>query len=1097
MPKKSDYSKTNQNNQHIQVFVRCRPPNRIEKKQHSPSVVTVLPDKKEVIVKEKINDKVYNKKFSFDQVFGPETEQVNVYVAVVQPLIEEVLKGYNCTVFAYGQTGTGKTYTMEGERNSSNCSWEEDPAAGIIPRSLHQLFEELTKEQNTEFSVMVSFLELYNEELFDLLSPSEDLSKLRLFEDSARKGSVVIQGLEEIAVHSKDEVYTILEKGTARRQTAATMMNASSSRSHTVFSVTVHIKENTMDGEELLKTGKLNLVDLAGSENIGRSGAVDKRAREAGNINQSLLTLGRVITSLVEKAPHIPYRESKLTRLLQDSLGGHTKTSIIATISPSLCNIEETNSTLDYAHRAKNITNRPEVNQRMTKRALIKEYTEEIERLRRDLAATKDKHGICLDPENYRAMENKLITQTEEIKELQNQAEALEEQKAKIEKLFSATKHELELRYSELDEQSKRYEYTTSLLKNTSKELNYTQKALFKTAVKRDEKDHLINAQMKTEKKLSQQTRTVLEAADQSASDVSALHEKISRKHSVEQKNEKSSEDFKATFHQRLQSSDDTASQAAHELIQSMKEVGAGIKILTTYCAQQQMKLRSCFQELTDLQNSKLSLLSGRLNSETEEDQIWADRTTKKSTFDRKKRSAEYRKFLDEKCNELLCRVQCIINSMKEDISRVQQIVLGKLTSHENAVKEYWNQQKLWIANLRECYRAYIEEDNKRLKQCAEKSASLATDNTQFFKELNERIHSFQLMCDSVKALTEEQKQKVCAIYPEINKELDCSLSSNLGTCSKMERQIGDMIHLTKKFIDRSVTSAQDAANFFENKMNAVHTFATNMSETLSQMQTEVSSFSSTEEQEHKEEYEMLKNEIENRLAVTDNKTEEKLTHVKEMMSACEAVKHEQQYQRELDQKEFEKCSGDHLELLCEVDAQQNKLIKSVKNEILQTDLAVEKFLTEDLQRDKPTGETPERKDYTYPRTFISTSPHERILERFRLQQDRNGPRAILLPPDESLESEEITKSSPLVVPQDVCPTNGEKDFQCYASDDSYVSGSAESSLCSLTGRSYSSGKENQKIDSKSGGSRNQIPVKKSSLKQRSQRKALKTVPSK
>ena len=142
-------------------------------------------------------------------------------------------------------------------------------------------------------------------------------------------------------------------------------------------------------------------MDLAGSENVGRSGAVDKRAREAGNINQSLLTLGRVITALVEKTPHVPYRESKLTRILQDSLGGHTRTSIIATVSPASINQEETMSTLDYACRAKNIMNKPEVNQKLTKRALIKEYTEEIKRLKRDLTATRDKHGVYLSSENF------------------------------------------------------------------------------------------------------------------------------------------------------------------------------------------------------------------------------------------------------------------------------------------------------------------------------------------------------------------------------------------------------------------------------------------------------------------------------------------------------------------------------------------------------------------------------------------------------------------------------------------------------------------------------------------------------------------------
>ena len=138
-------------------------------------------------------------------------------------------------------------------------------------------------------------------------------------------------------------------------------MNAYSSQSHSVFSVTIPMKETTVDGQELVKTGKLNLVDLAGSENTGRSRAVDKRAREAGNINQSLLTLGRVITALVERTPHVPYRESKLTRILQDSLGGRTRTSIIATVSPASLNLEETLSTLEYAHRAKNILSKPEV----------------------------------------------------------------------------------------------------------------------------------------------------------------------------------------------------------------------------------------------------------------------------------------------------------------------------------------------------------------------------------------------------------------------------------------------------------------------------------------------------------------------------------------------------------------------------------------------------------------------------------------------------------------------------------------------------------------------------------------------------------------
>ncbi|XP_037089782.1 kinesin-like protein KIF11-A [Pollicipes pollicipes] len=298
-----------------------------------------------VTLKERPQDK-FAKTFTFDRVFGPDSKQrAEPTVCMLEPVGPKP----GCAPLALPGPGRGQS----------------------SPRTLSQLFDEL-RIQGVEFTVRVSFLELYNEELFDLLGPETDTTRLRLYEDASKKGSCIIQGLEEVTVHNKNDVYEILRLGSQKRQTAATLMNAHSSRSHTVFSVTVHIKENTVDGEELLKTGKLNLVDLAGSENVGRSGAVDRRAREAGNINQSLLTLGRVITSLVERAPHVPYRESKLTRLLQDSLGGRTKTSIIAAVSPASCNLEETLSTLDYAQRAKSITNRPEINQKLSKKMLMK-----------------------------------------------------------------------------------------------------------------------------------------------------------------------------------------------------------------------------------------------------------------------------------------------------------------------------------------------------------------------------------------------------------------------------------------------------------------------------------------------------------------------------------------------------------------------------------------------------------------------------------------------------------------------------------------------------------------------------------------------------
>uniref|UniRef100_A0A8C7MJS6 Kinesin-like protein n=1 Tax=Oncorhynchus kisutch TaxID=8019 RepID=A0A8C7MJS6_ONCKI len=491
----------------------------------SHGVIDTVENRKEINVRTGgIGDKAARKMYTFDMVFGPAAKQIDVYKSVVCPILDEVISGYNCTVFAYGQTGTGKTFTMEGERSpNEEFTWEEDPLAGIIPRTLHQIFEKLS-ENGTEFSVKVSLLEIYNEELFDLLSPCPDVTeRLQLFDDPRNKRGVIIKGLEEITVHNKNEIYQILERGSAKRKTASTLMNAYSSRSHSVFSVTIHMKEITIEGEELVKIGKLNLVDLAGSENIGRSGAVDKRAREAGNINQSLLTLGRVITALVEKRPHVPYRESKLTRILQDSLGGRTKTSIIATVSPASINLEETLSTLEYANRAKNIMNKPEVNQKLTKRTLIKEYTEEIERLKRDLAATRDKNGVYLSSENYESMAGMISSQEEHITEYTEKIASVEEELKRVFELFEDSKDKLDQCINDLEEKNYKLEETHKDLQETKQKLT--------------EEAFIVSELATTEEKLYTTADKLLTTVDVSTKDVSDLHAKLERKKKVEEHN--------------------------------------------------------------------------------------------------------------------------------------------------------------------------------------------------------------------------------------------------------------------------------------------------------------------------------------------------------------------------------------------------------------------------------------------------------------------------------------------------------------------------------------------------------------------------------
>lgn len=427
---------------------------------------------------------------------------------------------------------------------------EPSTEAGIIPRVLHRLFALLDAQENSEYSVRASYVELYNEELRDLLAPEyKDYtggSQIKIFDDAAKKG-VIIQGLEEAGVPDVKGGLALLNKGTQRRQTAETKMNSVSSRSHSIFSLTVAVKETSADkGEDLLRIGKFNLVDLAGSEAIGRSGAENKRAREAGMINQSLLTLGRVISALVDKSHHVPYRESKLTRLLQDSLGGRTKTCIIATVSPTRSNMEETISTLDYALRAKSIKNRPEVNSHMTKAGLLKEYLTEIERLKADLFATREKNGIWMDPENYKDLQRNQQRQKSDYDEARQRVTAIEVElktrKAEFEKLTDRfVKADSELRVAREAEQQ-----LNGLLEKAKVDVD---KALLDLAQERV----VSEAYQRGEERLNVVAGELRTVAVDSVHDVGGLHDKVERMASVLDVNSETSSRFGTDMHSLFQ----------------------------------------------------------------------------------------------------------------------------------------------------------------------------------------------------------------------------------------------------------------------------------------------------------------------------------------------------------------------------------------------------------------------------------------------------------------------------------------------------------------------------------------------------------------
>ena len=338
----------------VVVVARVRPQNKIEDRRGGAPCVTVenAEEAQRVHVAARSGAK---QSFDFDHTFGPESIQSDVFDRVGAPLIGSILEGFNGTIFAYGQTSSGKTFTMQGPEGGKL----DDPGMyGIIPRAFQAIFDGIYEmPEDTECTIKMSYVEIYMERIRDLL----DTDKINLQVRESREHGVFIDGATERYVQSPAELLEYMAEGAANRMTAATGMNAGSSRSHSIFILTVGQKDTKL---ESTKSGTLYLVDLAGSEALRKTGAKGTQLEEAKTINKSLSALGMVINALTNPAAsHVPYRDSKLTRVLQESLGGNAKTVLIICTSPSSYNEDETLSTLRFGTRAKRVTNKAKVNE--------------------------------------------------------------------------------------------------------------------------------------------------------------------------------------------------------------------------------------------------------------------------------------------------------------------------------------------------------------------------------------------------------------------------------------------------------------------------------------------------------------------------------------------------------------------------------------------------------------------------------------------------------------------------------------------------------------------------------------------------------------
>ncbi|XP_029604268.1 kinesin heavy chain [Salmo trutta] len=487
----------------VKVMCRFRPLNESEITRGDKYIPKFKEDDTVVIT---------GKPYVFDHVLPPNTAQEQVYDACAKQIVKDVLGGYNGTIFAYGQTSSGKTHTMEGKLHDPQLM-------GIIPRIAHDIFDHIySMDENLEFHIKVSYFEIYLDKIRDLL----DVSKTNLAVHEDKNRVPYVKGCTERFVSSPEEVMDVIDEGKANRHVAVTNMNEHSSRSHSIF--LINIKQENVETEKKL-SGKLYLVDLAGSEKVSKTGAEGAVLDEAKNINKSLSALGNVISALAEGTKtHVPYRDSKMTRILQDSLGGNCRTTIICA-SPSIYNECETKSTLMFGQRAKTIKNTVSVNLELTAEEWKNKYNKEkdknkslknvIHRLEMELNRWRNGENVP-EEEQLSAKEQKHLEPCDNTPIIDNMAPAnglvlvSTEEKSKYEEDISNLYKQLDDKDDEINQQSQ--------LAEKLKEQMLDQDELLASTRRDSEKIHEDLSRLQTENEAAkEEVKEVLQALEELA----------------------------------------------------------------------------------------------------------------------------------------------------------------------------------------------------------------------------------------------------------------------------------------------------------------------------------------------------------------------------------------------------------------------------------------------------------------------------------------------------------------------------------------------------------------------------------------------------
>ena len=708
-----------------------------------------------------------------------------------------------------------------------------------------------------------------------------------------------------------------------------------------------------------MRIGKLNLVDLAGSENIGRSGAKDGRAREAGNINQSLLTLGRVITNLVERAPHIPYRESKLTRLLQDSLGGRTKTSIIATVSPATINLEETLSTLDYAYRARSILNRPEINARLSKEDLVKEYSNEMDRLKRDCLQLREKSGVWIAQENYDEMLDKIQQNQVKIHETTKEMRALYEEMEKKKKLFDEVEKNMIYKSREIQKVRDQLEIQEAKLTEVSTDLKKVER-------EKAEQEHLVTKHQETELKLGIQAKKLLVGCDDMDDDLTKLHNKLDTVKKMDTDNEEAKILFKDTFEEVVNGLHVKIEKFGNQYEQCCEAMKEDLKV----------ELTTRSNQIKDLVVEIESLLVKNEEIERQANEE-AQKFLSQSGDVHGKVGQRYSQLTDVEKQRGERFVKEIMPSLKN--------ISDKIDQHAKALTQF----KLNVVSNFEIVKAKVNNHIKNIISIVKETSSFVNDHFTIEKNevdkmrgLNDQIlKSHQTMKTSLKSVE--------TVYTEHFAVVD-SLSSNVDTVLS---EIGKKVSPMKKRIDTNLSKVSEAVESL--KKDVTESLKENQEETRKSLD-ECQDITEDIVESTKNLKVNSSTYIQESLANTEEvftKVDESLTqHDVEVSKAKEEVKASTIRSRDiisasktalnakLDMKQETKLN-DNVENIVSLSKTN---VDDMKENVTEMQIKMTNLMEDGINIYQPSGETPVRVERQFPRYLAATSPHARIKERFR-----------------------------------------------------------------------------------------------------------------